>query len=69
MLCITFRKLPAGSAKDVLTRDPRLAVQERQHILQLIAEPERAARLIKGRSRMETTRQRLISEPPVRQHV
>ena len=45
------------------------AIDERHHVLELIAKAIGAARLIKRRARPDTTGQRLIEQPAVEQNV
>ena len=45
------------------------AEKQRHHVLQLIAEAERAARLVIAGARPDAARQRLIEQPAVHQHV
>ena len=44
MLNIALPELTAGAEEQVLAHQARLGVDERHHVLQLIAETERAAR-------------------------
>lgn len=46
MLDIAFLKLPGGAEEELLAREMRFGMDEGHRILQLIAESERATRLI-----------------------
>ena len=48
VLDVAFHKLPRGGAQDMFARDLRRGVHQGHDILQLVAEPIGAARLIKG---------------------
>src|SRR6185437_7901347 len=47
VLDVALRKLPRRAAQQMLAHEERLGVNERHHVLQLVAEAERPARLIK----------------------
>ncbi len=53
----------------MLPQKTRLGVDERHRVLQLIAESERAARLVVSTARPNTTGQSLIQKPAVGQHI
>ena len=50
-------------------REVRRGQQEREHVLQLIPEPERAARLIERRASPDAAGQRLVEEPVVEHQI
>ena len=58
-----------GGAEQMLAGQRRFGMHERHHILQLVAKPVGAARLIKPRPAPETAAQGLIQQPAVRHHV
>ena len=53
VLHVAFDELPSGGAQQVLAREIRPREQQRHHVLQLIAEAERAARLVVAGARPE----------------
>src|SRR5690242_14282916 len=53
----------------MLSDERRLRPYQREHVLQLIAEPKRAARLIKAAARPVTAAQILVEQPLIHQHV
>ena len=59
----------AGRAQDVLARDLRRGMQQRQHVLQLIAEAVGAAGLVIAGAAPDAAGQRLIHQPPVHHRV
>ncbi len=65
MLNVAFFELVRGVKQNLLAGDVRFGVNERHHILQLIAETERAARLIKRRTRPHAADERLIQKPAI----
>ena len=69
VLDVALDELPAGAAQQVGAGQvgPRRA--QRQHVLELIAEAERAARLEVARSRIHPAAERLIEQPGVHHHV
>ena len=69
MLDISFLKLAGGAEEQVLAHEVRPGVDERHHILQLIAETEGPSRLIESASRPKPARQGLVQQPAVGQHV
>ena len=69
MLDISLRKLAGRAEEQVLAHEARLGVDERHHVLQLVAEAEGAAGLVKAAPRPETAGQSLVQEPAVGQHV
>jgi hypothetical protein len=48
VLHIAFRELPRRAQQQVLSGERRLRVDERHHVLQLVAESERAPRLVRA---------------------
>jgi hypothetical protein len=69
MLNISLRELPGGAAEQVLAHEVRPGVDERHHVLQLIAETEGPTRLVGSAARPKTARQSLVQEPSVDQHI
>src|SRR5215204_1408473 len=65
VLHVAFLELVCGSQDDLFARDVRTAVDKRHHVLQLIAKTESASGLIKGCSRPNAARKRLVEEPAV----
>ena len=65
MLHVAFLELPRGRAQDVLARNAGCRHAQRHDILQLIAKPVSAARLIKGRAPPDAAAQGLVQEPAV----
>ena len=53
----------------MFAQQPRLAVDQRHRVLQLIAEAEGAARLVVAAARPETAGKSLIEQPAVGQHI
>jgi hypothetical protein len=60
MLHISILKLAARAEKQVLAQEVGLGVQQRHHVLQLIAETEGTPRLVVSVPRPEAARQRLV---------
>ena len=69
VLHVPFAELARGGAEQVLAEQPRLGMHQGHRVLQLVAEAERAARLIEARARPHAAGQRLIDEPAVGQEV
>ncbi len=69
VLHVAFLKLVRRREQDLFARDLRTAVDERHHVLQLIAKTERAARLVERRTRPNATRKRLIQEPAIEHRI
>ena len=69
MLNISLRELTGRAQEQVLAHEMRPGVDERHHVLQLIAETEGAPRLVGCASRPKAARQGLVQEPAVGQHV
>ena len=69
MLHIALTELASRTQQQVLAHELRLGVNECHHVLQLIAETERTARLVIATARPQTAGQRLIQEPAIGQHV
>ena len=69
VLDIAFLELTGCAEEQVLAHQVRLGVDERHHVLQLIAETEGAPRLVVSAPRPQTARQSLVQEPAVGQHV
>ena len=69
VLDIAFAELTGRAQQQVLAHQARLGVDEGHHVLQLIAETERAPRLVVSASRPQTARQSLIQEPAIGQDI
>ena len=69
MLDVALDKLPRRGAQQMIANQLRSGECQRHVILQLIAEPIGAARLIKCRARSNPTRQRLVEQPTVQHDV
>ena len=69
MLDIAFLELAARAEEQLLAHQMRLGMDERHHVLQLIAETEGASRLVVSAPRPKTAGQSLVQEPAVGQHV
>ena len=69
VLDISLAELTGRAEEQVLAQQARLGVDERHHVLQLVAETEGAARLVESAPRPETARQSLVQEPAVSQDV
>ena len=69
VLDVAFHELPPGSPQDVFARQVRSREQQRHHVLQLIAEPERAAGLIVATPRPQPATDGLVEQPPVGQRI
>ena len=67
VLYIPLGELTACGKKEVLTREARFGVDERHHVLQLIAKTEGAPGLVVAASRPQAACQRLVQEPAVGQ--
>ena len=65
MLHVAFDELPRRHVEQMGAAQLRLGGEQRQHVLQLIAESERAAGLIRSAPRPEPAAQRLADQPPV----
>jgi hypothetical protein len=69
VLHIALDELPRGGALLVGAGQLRLRGGERQHVLQLIAKAEGAARLVEAGAGPDAARQRLIEQPAIDQQV
>src|SRR4051794_9848297 len=65
MLHIALDKLARRGAQDLLARQGRLTVEQRQAVLELVAKPIGAARLVKASARPAAAGERLIERPAV----
>ena len=63
-----FELVPRG-LQDVLAGEVRRGVDQRHHVLQLIAKAERAAGLIERRAPPHPARKRLVEQPAVQQEI
>src|SRR3989337_369769 len=69
MLDITLLELMGSAEEEMLTHEPRLGVDERHHVLQLVAETEGAPRLVVSAARPNAARQSLVQEPAIGQDI
>src|SRR3990170_931118 len=69
MLDITLLELMGCAQEEMLTHEPRLGVDERHHVLQLVAETEGAPRLVVSAAGPKTARERLVQEPAIGQDI
>jgi hypothetical protein len=69
MLHIAGDELPPRSAQQMFARHIRSRHTKRHHILKLVAKTISTARLIEGRTRPHSTRERLIEQPTVQQNI
>ncbi len=69
MLHVAFAELMRRGPQEVLTGEGRLGMHQRHHILQLVAEAERSAGLIKSGARPQAATQGLIQQPAVGHHI
>src|SRR5205807_833888 len=66
---VTFWELARGGLQNLRARYLRLRVNQRHHVLQLVAKTKRPARLIESRSSADTARQGLIEQPTIDQSI
>jgi hypothetical protein len=69
MLDISLLELTGSAEEEVLAHEERLSVDERHHVLQLIAETEGAPRLIVSVPGPKSARYSLVQEPAVGQDI
>ena len=69
VLHVALDELPRGRAQDVFARELRCGMHERHHILELVAESEGTARLVKGRASPDAAAQRLVEQPAIEQEI
>ncbi len=69
VLDVALGELPAGGAQEVLARQVRPDEEEREDVLELIAESVGAARLVVARARPEPAGEVLVEEPAVHEEV
>ncbi len=69
VLHVALDELSRGGAEDVLAGEPRLGVDERHDVLELVAEAVGAAALVQRRAGPHAAGQRLVQRPPVEQRV
>ncbi|KFB72658.1 MAG: hypothetical protein AW09_002150 [Candidatus Accumulibacter phosphatis] len=69
VLDVAFQELPTGAQQQMLPQQPGLGVDQRHHVLQLVAEPEGAARLVVAATRPESAGQCLVDQPAIGQHI
>src|SRR5262245_19957077 len=65
VLDVAFLELPRRRPKDVRPRLGRIAVNESQDVLKLVAEPVCAAGLVESRASPKSARKNLIEEPAI----
>ena len=69
MLHVAFFELMRGGAEYLCARQFRFGIDQRHHVLQLVAEAVSPARLIERRTRPDTADQRLIQQPTIQHQV
>ena len=69
MLDITFLELMRRAEEDMFAREDRVCVDERHHVLQLVAETEGAPRLVVSAAGPKTARYSLVQEPAIGQDI
>ncbi len=69
VLHVAFGELAARAQQQLLAQHRGLGVHERHRVLQLVAEAERAARLVEAAARPHPAGDRLVEQPAVGQHV
>jgi len=69
MLHVPLPELPAGGAQQMRAVIARARERERHHVLELVAEPVGAARLVVGRARPDAAHDALREEPAVEHDV
>ena len=69
VLHVPFAELARGGAQQMLAQQRRLGMHQGHRVLQLVAEAERAARLVKSRARPHAAGERLVDQPAVGQEV
>src|SRR5262245_23874566 len=69
VLDVPFGELARRREQEMLPAQPRIAVHERHHVLELIAKPERSAWLVEPRSRKQPGADILVLEPAIHQEV
>ena len=69
VLNIAFRELPPAGQQDMLPGQLWHAVQQRQDILELVAEPECAARLVETGTAPYPATQGLVEQPAIGEQV
>ena len=66
---VTRLKLAPSRSQDVPPRQLRRGMDQRHHVLQLVAEAERAAGLIEGRTAPDPAREALVQQPAIQQQI
>ena len=69
MLHVAFDELPAAAIHQVAAIEVRPAERQGHHVLELVAEPERTARLVEARPGPETCAHELIEHPAVKDQI
>ena len=62
-------ELACGRGQDVPPRQLRRGMDQRHHVLQLVAEAKRAAGLIESRTAPDAARQALVQQPAIQQQI
>src|SRR5437762_2121376 len=69
VLHVAFVKLARGAEQQVFTYKAWFGMDQRHHILQLVAKTDRASRLIEAAARPETAGKGLVHQPAIQQNV
>ena len=69
MLDITLLELMGRTQEEMLAHEARFCVDERHHVLQLVAETEGAPRLVVSAPGPKTARESLVQEPAIGQDI
>ena len=69
MLDVSLQELTRRAQEYVFSRETRIRVYQRHHVLQLVAETEGAPRLVVSAAGPKTTRQSLIHQPAIGHYV
>src|SRR3990172_5462008 len=69
MLDITLLELMGSAEEEMLTHEDRVCVDERHHVLQLVAETEGTPRLVVSAAGPKTARYSLVQEPAIGQDI
>ena len=69
VLDVALDELAGGRAQQVLAREVRARERQRHHVLELVAEAERSARLVVAGARPHAAAQVLVEQPAVHQQV
>ena len=69
VLDVSLDELPRGGAQNVLAREPRLGVDERHRVLELVAEAIGAAALVQRGAPPHAAGERLVQGPAIEHQV